>query len=91
MKYFYIYLLLQVIAGVAEFVITLTTAAVGFPGVLFFFAICAKWVWRYIIPQEDLDYLDGAVAEPFIINSLEVPHTNLHSSGSSEDDGKELV
>ncbi|KAM9899461.1 hypothetical protein OXX79_005718, partial [Metschnikowia pulcherrima] len=63
MKYFYIYLLLQVIAGVAEFVITLTTAAVGFPGVLFFFAICAKWVWRYIIPQEDLDYLDGAVAE----------------------------
>ncbi|KAM9908476.1 hypothetical protein OXX79_000324, partial [Metschnikowia pulcherrima] len=87
MKYFYIYLLLQVIAGVAEFVITLTTAAVGFPGVLFFFAICAKWVWRYIIPQEDLDYLDGAVAEPFIINSLEVPHTNLHSSGSSEDDG----
>ncbi|KAM9921213.1 hypothetical protein OXX59_006666 [Metschnikowia pulcherrima] len=91
MKYFYIYLLLQVIAGVAEFVITLTTAAVGFPGVLFFFAICAKWVWQYIIPQEDLDYLDGAVAEPFIINSLEVPHTNLHSSGSSEDEGKELV
>ncbi|KAJ8143578.1 hypothetical protein OY671_003286 [Metschnikowia pulcherrima] len=91
MKYFYIYLLLQVIAGVAEFVITLTTAAVGFPGVLFLFAICAKWVWRYIIPQEDLDYLDGAVAEPFIINSLEVPHTNLLSSGSSEDNGKELV
>lgn len=91
MKYFYIYLLLQVIAGVAEFVITLTTAAVGFPGVLLFFAICAKWVWRYIIPQEDLDYLDGAVAEPFIIQSLEVPYTSSQSSGSSGDETKEAV
>ncbi|GEQ72532.1 hypothetical protein JCM33374_g6219 [Metschnikowia sp. JCM 33374] len=92
LKYFYIYLSLQVIAGAAEFVITLTRAAVGFPGVLLFFAACAKWLWHYIIPQEDLDYLDGAVAEPFILKSLEVPHEYSHSSESSEDDtGKVLV
>lgn len=73
MKWFYIYLLLQVIAGVAEFAITLTKGAVGFPGVLMFFAICAKWVWPRFIPAEDLEYLDGEVAEEFIIKSLEVP------------------
>lgn len=72
-KWFYIYLFLQVVAGVAEFAITLTKGAVGFPGVLMFFAICAKWVWPRFIPPEDLEYLDGAVAEEFIIRSLEVP------------------
>lgn len=72
LKYFYIYLALQVVGGVAEFAITLTRGAVGFPGVLLFFAFCAKWLWPYIIPAEDLEYLDGAVAEPFIIKSLEV-------------------
>lgn len=71
-KYFYIYLALQVVAGLAEFIITLTKGAVGFPGVLLFFAFCAKWVWPYIIPEEDLEYLDGAVAEPFIMESLVV-------------------
>lgn len=83
-KYFYIYLALQVIAGVAEFVITLTRGAVGFPGVLLFFAFCARWVWPFFIPQEDLDYLDGAVAEPFIIKSLEVPHPSSSSESLEE-------
>lgn len=71
-KYFYLYFALQVVAAVSEYAIILTRAAVGFPGVLFFFAICAKWIWPYLIPQEDLDYLDGAVAEPYIIESLDV-------------------
>lgn len=84
LKYFYIYLLLQVVAGVAEFVITLTSAAVGFPGVLFFFAICARWVWPLFIPREDLEYLDGAVAEPFIIKSLEVPDDSLTCFSTSD-------
>lgn len=72
-KWLHLYILLQVIAGLAEFAITLTKGAVGFPGVLMFFAICAKWVWPLLIPKEDLEYLDGAVAEDFIIKSLEVP------------------
>lgn len=71
-KWFYVYLALQVVAGAAEFAITMTKGAVGFPGVLMFFAICAYWVWPWIIPKEDLAYLDGAVAEDFIIQSLQV-------------------
>ncbi|SGZ54999.1 CIC11C00000003290 [Sungouiella intermedia] len=82
-KWFYIYLLLQVIAGLAEFAITLTKGAVGFPGVLMFFAICARWVWPRIIPKEDLEYLDGPVAEEFIIKSLEV-HSLKKSDGLEE-------
>lgn len=78
MKWFYIYLSLQVVAGLAEFIITLTKGAVGFPGVLMLFAFCAKWVWPLFIPKEDLEYLDGAVAEEFIIKSLEV--TTLEKS-----------
>ncbi|KAF3986815.1 hypothetical protein FT663_01586 [Candidozyma haemuli var. vulneris] len=78
-KYFYIYLALQIIASAAEIAITLTKGAIGFPAVLVFFALCAKYVWPYIIPQEDLDYLDGAVAEDFIIKSLDV-----HPSSSDE-------
>lgn len=80
LKYFYVYLALQVIAGAAEFAITLTKGAVGFPGVLMLFAICAKWVWPWIIPQEDLDYLDGAVAEDFIVKSLEVPKASAEKT-----------
>lgn len=71
-KYFYLYLALQIIAGGAEVAITMTKGAIGFPGVLVFFAICAKWIWPLIIPKEDLAYLDGAVAEDFIIQSLDL-------------------
>lgn len=72
-KWFYLYLSLQIIAGLAEFIITLTKAAVGFPGVLMLFAVCAEWVWPRLIPKEDLEYLDGPVAEEFIIQSLQIP------------------
>ncbi|KAF7585029.1 putative boron transporter [Clavispora lusitaniae] len=85
-KWFYVYLGLQVIAGLAEFIITLTKGAVGFPGVLMFFALCAKWVWPKIIPPEDLEYLDGAVAEEFIVKSLEVPKLRPEKQHDSEMD-----
>lgn len=71
-KWFYIYLVLQLIAGGAEIAITLTKGAIGFPAVLVFFALCAKYIWPLFIPKEDLEYLDGAVAEDFIIKSLDV-------------------
>ena len=88
LKYFYIYLALQIVAGVAEFVITLTRAAIGFPGVLLFFALCAKWIWPLFIPSEDLEYLDGAVAEPFIIKSLEV---HDHSKDKASEDPNAVI
>ncbi|ABN65861.2 anion exchange family protein [Scheffersomyces stipitis CBS 6054] len=71
-KWFYIYLLLQVIAGLSEFAITCTKGAVGFPGVLMFFAICSKWVWPWIIPKEELEHLDGEVADELIIRNLNI-------------------
>ncbi|KAG5420095.1 hypothetical protein I9W82_001975 [Candida metapsilosis] len=71
-KWFYLYTILEVIGGVGEFVITLTIAAVGFPGVLLALAFCAKWVWPLIIPREDLDRLDGDVADEFILKNFTV-------------------
>ncbi|CCG21811.1 Bor1 protein [Candida orthopsilosis Co 90-125] len=71
-KWFYVYTILEVIGGVGEFVITLTIAAVGFPGVLLALAFCAKWVWPLFIPREDLDRLDGDVADEFILKNFTV-------------------
>lgn len=71
-KWFYVYLVLQLIAFAFEFGITLTKGAVGFPGVLMFFAICAEWVWPLIIPKEDLKHLDSEVADEFIIKNLKI-------------------
>ncbi|CAK7893870.1 boron transporter 1 [[Candida] anglica] len=71
-KWFYVYLILQLIAAGLEFGITNTKGAVGFPGVLMFFAICAEWIWPLIIPREDLDLLDSEVADASIIRNLEV-------------------
>lgn len=85
-KWFYVYLILQLIASGAEIAITLTRGAIGFPAVLVFFALCAKYVWPWIIPQEDLDYLDGAVAEDFIIKSLDVQSCTSEEKSSYSDE-----
>ncbi|KAI5965918.1 uncharacterized protein KGF55_001282 [Candida pseudojiufengensis] len=71
-KWFYIYTVLEVIGGVAEFVITLTKGAVGFPGVLLILAFCAKWIWPLIIPKDELAKLDGDVADEFILKNFTV-------------------
>lgn len=71
-KWFYIYTLLEIIGGVAEFAITLTKGAVGFPGVLLLLAFCAKWVWPLIIPKDELAKLDGDVADEFILKNFTV-------------------
>ncbi|KAK6897154.1 Boron transporter 1 [Candida tropicalis] len=71
-KWFYIYTVLEVLGGVAEFIITLTKGAVGFPGVLLFLAFCAKWIWPLFIPKEELARLDGEVADEFIIRNFTV-------------------
>ncbi|CAH2354978.1 boron transporter 1 [[Candida] railenensis] len=71
-KWYYIYLLLSLIAAGLEFGITNTKGAVGFPGVLMFFAICAKWVWPYIIPPDQLELLDSEVADERIVRNLEI-------------------
>lgn len=71
-KWYYVYLFLQLVAAGLEFGITNTKGAVGFPGVLMFFAICAKWMWPYIIPVDELKHLDSEVADANIIQNLDV-------------------
>lgn len=71
-KWFYVWVFLEAAAGLIEFGITLTKGAIAFPGVLLFFAFCAKWVWPLFIPKEDLELLDGPVADDFVVKSLEV-------------------
>lgn len=71
-KWFYIYLILQVIAAACEVAITMTKGAVGFPGVLLFFAICAKWFWPKFIPPDELNYLDPEVADEVVVRNLKI-------------------
>lgn len=71
-RWFHLYLALQLVAGGCEVAITMTKGAIGFPGVLMFFAVCARWVWPLIFPLEDLKFHDPPVAEEFILKSLEV-------------------
>jgi hypothetical protein len=85
-KYFYIYLLLQIIAAAAEVAITMTKGAVGFPGVLLFFAFAAKWLWPLFIPKEDLDLLDSEVADELIIKNLLIV-SEIRKRDSVEKDG----
>lgn len=71
-KHLYIYLGLQLIASAAEVAITMTRGAVGFPGVLLFFAFAAKWLWPLIIPKDLLSQLDSDVADEIIIKNLQI-------------------
>lgn len=71
-KWWYLYLLLGLVAGMAEFAISTTIAAVGFPGVLMFFAFCATWIWPLIFPKHELEQLDGEVADDTILKNLKI-------------------
>ena len=88
-KWFYIYTLLEIIGGVAEFAITLTKGAVGFPGVLLFLAFCAKWVWPLIIPKDELAKLDGDVADEFILKNFTVASDEKERRRRSDAEEKE--
>ncbi|EMG45853.1 BOR1 Boron transporter 1 [Candida maltosa Xu316] len=87
-KWFYIYTVLEVVGGLAEFVITLTKGAVGFPGVLLFLAFCAKWVWPLIIPKDELKKLDGEVADEFIVKNFTVATDERRRRKRDDDEEK---
>ncbi|ODQ66334.1 hypothetical protein NADFUDRAFT_73580 [Nadsonia fulvescens var. elongata DSM 6958] len=69
--YFYAFVVLELIAFGFEFGITQTVAAVGFPGVLLFFAAVAV-TFPYWIPHEILTVLDEPTAEEFIMANLNI-------------------
>lgn len=70
MKWFYLYVILQLIAFGCEFGITMTKGAVGFPGVLMLFVFLRKWIFPLIIPKEDLNLLDSDVADKTVVGGL---------------------
>ena len=88
-RYFYTYLILQLIASACEIGITMTKGAVGFPGVLLFFAAAAKWLWPYIIPREYLDQLDSEVADEVVVRNLKVV-SELKKKALNEKEKSEL-
>lgn len=90
-KWFAVYTGLQVFAGMCEFVITLTEGAIGFPAVLIFFAMCAKWVWPKFIPQEYLDLLDGEVADEITIRNLQLIEKEEEADLQTEGEEMEVI
>ena len=70
MKWFCLYVILQLIAFGCEFGITMTKGAVGFPGVLMLFVFLRKWIYPLIIPKEDLNLLDSDVADKTVVGGL---------------------
>lgn len=69
-KWFVIYTIFEAVIGLAEYAITVTPGAIGFPVVLLVSMVCAKWVWPLVIPKTQLALLDESIVEPAIMESL---------------------
>ena len=85
-KWFYIYLVLLLIAAGFEIGIPMTKGAVGVPGVLLFFAVCAEWVWPWIIPRNELALLDSEVADKEIVRYLDIKEILADANNSKTDE-----
>jgi hypothetical protein len=71
-KYFAIYLGLELIAFAGEYSITCTKGAIGFPGVLMLILVLVPILFPRIFPEEQLKYLDSEAADELILNSLKL-------------------
>lgn len=81
-KYFCIYLILELLAFAAEYSITCTKGAIGFPGVLMLILIIVPIIFPRIFPPEQLKLLDSEAADELILKSL-------HLNNECEDIGDE--
>lgn len=70
-KWLILFVVFELIAFGFEFGITCTRGAVGFPGVLMFFAMLAVFFPK-IFPPDQLAMLDSPAAEEFIMKNLEI-------------------
>lgn len=70
--WFVLYVVLEAGMGLAEYAITVTPGAIGFPAVLLVSLIVAKWVWPKVFPHHDLELLDEPVVEPQIMLALKL-------------------
>ncbi|AOA62212.1 Boron transporter 1 [Komagataella phaffii CBS 7435] len=68
-KWLILFVIFELIAFACEFGITCTRGAIGFPGVLMFFAIFATFFDR-IFPPDQLEMLDTHAASAFILQNL---------------------
>lgn len=71
-KWFILYVFLEALMGLAEYAITVTPGAIGFPVVLLVSLILARWVWPRVFPKGDYAILDGPVCEPAIMRALKL-------------------
>lgn len=83
-KWLILFVIFELIAFAFEFGITCTRGAVGFPGVLMFFAAFAVFFPK-IFPADQLAMLDSPAAEEFIMKNLEIRrHSKSQSTASSK-------
>lgn len=71
-RWFLLYVVLEALMGLAEYAITVTPGAIGFPVVLLVSLVLARWVWPRIFNPSDLAVLDGPVCEPAIMRALKL-------------------
>lgn len=91
-KYFCIYLGLELLAFAAEYSITNTKGAIGFPGVLMLILVLVPIFFPMIFPPEQLKLLDSEAADELILNSLKLnmSHNNVNGDTSAELDLEDL-
>lgn len=82
-KYFSLYLGFELFAFAAEFGITNTKGAIGFPGVLMLILILVPIFFPRIFPKKELDLLDSEAADELILQSLRL---NVKKEETDEDD-----
>lgn len=82
-KWFVIYVILEALMGLAEYAITVTPGAIGFPVVLLVLLILARWVWPKVFLRQDLELLDGPVVQEGIMRLLKLSRDD--SLGSDMD------
>uniref|UniRef100_A0A060T778 ARAD1C19030p n=1 Tax=Blastobotrys adeninivorans TaxID=409370 RepID=A0A060T778_BLAAD len=80
----YLYVLLELIAFGAEFGITQTVAAVGFPGVLMA-SLLIGWLMPFFFPKSDIEILDGPQADEFILKNLSFDDNDNNGKHNSDE------
>ncbi|ODQ80387.1 hypothetical protein BABINDRAFT_161334 [Babjeviella inositovora NRRL Y-12698] len=91
-KWHYVYVTFLLILFVAEFSITNTKGAVGFPGVLIAGMLWACY-FHYIFPKDQLALLDGPAADKSTLANLHVgssDSTMVNTLDNSEDEEAEI-
>jgi hypothetical protein len=71
-KYFGVYLVFELLAFAAEYSITCTKGAIGFPGVLMLILVLVPIVFPRVFPPDQLALLDSEAADELILNSLKL-------------------